>query len=215
MAVKKKETENLTETNIEKVISLLEQQKPITKKEACEILNISYNTTRLSKIIEEYRADKALTAKRRAANKGKVASPSEIVNVIEQYLEGDPVSEIAKRLYRSAAFVNSIIEEVGVPQRGVGENYFEFSPLPEQCIADSFEIGEKVWSCRYQAIAVIDKTEKSKDYNVYTVKIYEEFEEISPYFPNITRGFFYASQPAHELGSLKHLVQYGLNLNKK
>ena len=51
--IKKKEGENLTETNIEKVIGLLEQEKPITKKQACEILNISYNTTRLTKIIEK------------------------------------------------------------------------------------------------------------------------------------------------------------------
>jgi len=53
--VKAKEHENLSEANIKKVIELLEAEKPITKKEACEVLNISYNTTRLSKIIEEFK----------------------------------------------------------------------------------------------------------------------------------------------------------------
>ena len=38
--VKKKAHENLTDESISKVISLLRQDSPITKKEACEILNI-------------------------------------------------------------------------------------------------------------------------------------------------------------------------------
>ena len=37
----KKSHENLTDTNIKNVIDLLESEKPITKKEACDILNIS------------------------------------------------------------------------------------------------------------------------------------------------------------------------------
>lgn len=50
--VKVKEGEKLTPSNIEKVIGLLEIEKPISKKDACELLNISYNTTRLARIIE-------------------------------------------------------------------------------------------------------------------------------------------------------------------
>ena len=38
--VKKREYEKLTSSNIDHVISLLEADKPITKKEACAILNI-------------------------------------------------------------------------------------------------------------------------------------------------------------------------------
>jgi len=53
--VKAKDHEKLDDANIQKVSDLLEADKPITKKEACEILNISYNTTRLKKIIEEYK----------------------------------------------------------------------------------------------------------------------------------------------------------------
>ena len=52
--VKKKEHEKLDDATIERVIGLLEGEKPITKKEACEALNIRYNTTRLKNIIEEY-----------------------------------------------------------------------------------------------------------------------------------------------------------------
>ena len=45
--IRKKKEEQLSETNINKVIDLLSADKPITKKEACGILNIAYNTTRL------------------------------------------------------------------------------------------------------------------------------------------------------------------------
>ena len=55
MRTKKKDYEKLTDANIKHVIELLEAEKPITKKEACGILNISYNTTRLNNIIQEYK----------------------------------------------------------------------------------------------------------------------------------------------------------------
>ena len=47
--VRKRAHENLSEVNIRRVISALEEG--ITKKSACEMLNISYNTTRLNRII--------------------------------------------------------------------------------------------------------------------------------------------------------------------
>ncbi len=52
--VKAKSHEKLDSTNVQKVIDLLGGDEPITKKEACEILNIRYNTTRLQRIIGEY-----------------------------------------------------------------------------------------------------------------------------------------------------------------
>ena len=57
MAIKKKKYEKLDDTNIKRVIAALEGETPITKKEACEMLNISYNTTRLSKIIANFREE--------------------------------------------------------------------------------------------------------------------------------------------------------------
>ena len=52
--VKKKDHENLTAANIERVISELRADSPISKKEACSMLNIAYNTTRLQNIIDDY-----------------------------------------------------------------------------------------------------------------------------------------------------------------
>lgn len=214
--VKVKEGENLSDSNIERVIKLLEDTKPISKKEACQILNISYNTTRLSNIIEQFKARKEMISKRRAANRGKPASPEEIKTVIKEYINGSTVSDIAAELFRSTTFVRDIIERVGVPQRGVGENYFNFSPLPEQCVSEVFEVGETAWSARHQAPCVIDKAlGKTKDgvANLYRVYVIEPFEAPEKLFLSKwgTPGS-YATQPAYELGKLDHLKEYGVEI---
>lgn len=214
--VKVKEGENLTDANIERVIKLLEQEKPITKKEACQVLNISYNTTRLANIIEQFKSRKALDQKRRAANRGKPASPDEVKTVIRDYLEGVTITDISNSLYRSTTFVRDIIERVGVPQRGTGEDYFNYSPLPEQCIAEEFEVNEIAWSARHQCKCIIDKAlGKTKDglANLYRVYVVEQFEAPDKLFLASwgTPGF-YSTQPAYELGKLDHLKQYGLEI---
>ena len=81
MAIKTRKHENLTETNVSHVINLLNSEKPITKKEACSILNISYNTTRLNRIIEEFEEQEAYVNTRKSQNKGKMASKEEIKQV--------------------------------------------------------------------------------------------------------------------------------------
>jgi hypothetical protein len=216
--VKKKEGEKLTPQNIEKVISLLEQAKPISKKEACEILNISYNTTRLAKIIEEYKHDKEVDIKRRAANRGKPATNQEIKDVIEWYLEGDSKKDIADRLYRSMTFVTNVIDSVGVPQRKPGQTYIKYEPLPDQCISDRFEPGELVWTSKYQAVAQVEREyphlSADGQSRVYQIYVLEKIEEQSPYFPPKEVGGFYANQPAYELGKLTHLEKYGVNIRK-
>lgn len=217
--VKKKEHENLSNANVEKVIQLLEAEKPITKKQACEILNITYNTTRLGKIIEEYKEQKVLDEKRRAANKGKPASDHEIKYAIEQYLEGISVSEIADQLYRPSSFVRTLLDRIGVPSRGVGENYANFSALPEQCISDKFEVGEIAWSSRYSGPCIIERERGtsadglSRVYQIYVVEPYEEPEE--KFFATVGKAGFYANQPAYDLGKLDHLKQYGVDISRK
>ena len=74
-------------------MQLLDAESPITKKEACSILNISYNTTRLKTIIEEYKENKEYRDRRKAQNRGKPASNSEIGTMVESYLEGSNISD--------------------------------------------------------------------------------------------------------------------------
>ena len=104
-----KKHENITKVNVAKVIGLLEAEKPITKKEACSILNISYNTTRLGNIIDQHKEDLVRTMKMKAKLRGTPATDGDIKFVVQGYLQGDNVSNIAKRIYRSPAFVKNIV----------------------------------------------------------------------------------------------------------
>jgi hypothetical protein len=209
----------------------MEAKQPITKKAACEILNISYNTTRLSKIIEEYKDNKAYEAQRREKNRGKPAEQHEIQSIVELYLLGDTVSEIAKRLYRPTAFVNNIIERIGVPTRPMGDDRYRKAVLPEQCLADSFEVGQIVWSAKYHAtakiMAVFDDEYYSKhpgvvriDYEAtnsakcYKIHVSEKIEETPARFASVKAGGFFANALSYDLGSLEHLKQFGINLEK-
>ena len=233
--VKKKSHEKLTSQNIQHVISLLNptssQTKAITKREACSILNISYNTTRLDKIIEDYHEQKEYRSRRVSQNRGRPARPDEVQDIVKEYLSGENVSNIAKGLYRSPAFVKSLLEKIGVPQRptkveGRKQEYY----LPEQCVADNFDEGEIVWSATHHAPAVIDKKlskehQDSKaglqtvDYvSKYGSDCYSIYVRQKPSSEDLWDmpevGGFYAFALAYDLGKLKHLEEYGVDLQK-
>ena len=220
--VKKKAHENLSDANIQKVIQLLQPQEttksPITKKDACGLLNISYNTTRLAKIIQEYQDRQKYVAEQKAKRRGKAATDFEIQQAVEEYLGGENYATIAKRLFRSAGFVKAIIERVGVPQRPTGEDARKgLDYLPERCVAESFREGEVVWSAKYHRPALIKREVPSKgDYlgKVYSIYILEAVDDPGPWFGHITAGGYYAYQPAYDLGKLEHLEKYGVNLTK-
>lgn len=216
--VKAKEHENLSEANIKKVIELLEAEKPISKKEACEILNISYNTTRLSKIIENYKNELLESARRKAANRGKAATPYEIQTAIESYLDGESVAEISKRLYRSPSFVREVIERIGVPQKPTGATYANPGVIPEPCAREEFRKGQVAWSAKRHCMCIVlDKQKASdSDNNYYQIYVIEPIEEPSPYFPQYQGyGGFYDGAYAYDLGSLDHLKQYGVDVTRQ
>ena len=197
MARRSRDEEMVTDANLEKVISLMEATKPITKKLACEILRISYNTTRLDTLLDNYKRKKLVELEQRAKKKYKPASSDEVISIITGCLEGEPVSVIAKGLYRSEAFVNGIIEKTGCPKRHSGNTYFNPGILPDNCVSEQFSVGEKVFSARYDSVATIREEVKP---GVYKIWLDDE----------AWRQF--AFQPWWELGSLKHLVQYGVKI---
>jgi len=213
--VKAKEGENLTEAHIKRVIELLEAEKPISKKDACEILNISYNTTRLARIIEQYKQDQEEQQRRRAANRGKAATPYEIQSIISGYLDGDAIAEISKRIYRSTGFVKEVIESVGVPQKVTAGDYWHAGIIPEQCAREEFERGQIVWHARRHCMAIVleQKAASDKTNKYYQVYVIEPIEEVSPYFPQYTDyGGYFDGAYAYDLGSLDHLKQYGVDV---
>ena len=208
-------------------MGLLQAESPITKKEACSILNISYNTTRLKTIIEEFVEQKEYRDRRKAANRGKPATKSEITSIVDSFINGTPISDISRFMYRSPGFIKNIVERVGVPrkrskeERGGGH---QPSFLPDECVAETFEEGEVVWSAFYDQAAMIQKEEVaidyekkygSKCYNIYVFEMVEWNPDmlVSGWIGERLGGF-HSSQLAYDLGSLKHLEAYGVNLQK-
>lgn len=218
MAVKKKEHENLSGSNIMKVYSLLNGDKPITKKQACEILNISYNTKRLETIISDYFHQREVEAKNRSAKKGTPVTDDEIKEIIVSFLKGEAVSNIAKSLFRSTSFVNGIIDKVGVPRKLTKDEDRKNAIIPDQCVSEDFEEGEAAWSVRYNAGCVVEKELGEGYISKYGSKCYRVYileplsEHVEGYNSDI--GGFTAFVPAYELASLRHLKQYCPNLEK-
>ena len=172
----------------------------------------------MQKIIDEYIERKEYTAKRKSANRGKRATESEIKQIIEDYLDGDPISDIAARLYRSPSFVNGIVQRVGIPTRPSGDERYKPAILPDECIAEEFKIGEIAWSAKYHSPCEIrqeldDSYTERYGEKCYRIYISEKIDEISPYFPQVERGGFNAYAPAYELGKLEHLTDYGVNVS--
>ena len=226
--IKKKDTENLSDTNIRKVINLLSGNSPITKKEACGILNIAYNTTRLQRIIDEFEETQAYREKRKSQNKGKAATKDEVADAVTRFLSGDSISDIASGLYRSSGFVKAIIERTGVPQKGEGR----YDYLPDECVAEDFADGEIVWSAKYHGPAII-KQELSIDYQAekpgikdvnyekkygckaFNIWVIEKIDDdYSDRWTTATGGGFTATQLAYDLGKLTHLQEYGVDLSR-
>ena len=216
MAIRQKKQERLEEDNLNRVQEALASSTPITKKEACEMLNISYNTTRLSRIMEDHSETLRYRATRKSQLKGTKATDLEIKQTIEWYLDERPISDIAKAMYRSSTFVKNIINRVGVPEKRPKTEQQGSGYLPEECVSDTFEPGEKVWYTRKDLPARVIKEFRndtnyedkygSKCYQIYVIEL-TDFE--SPYFGFIKEGGYYATALAYDLGSLKHLEKYG------
>lgn len=219
--VKKKSYENLTSGNIQRVIEALRQESPITKKEACEMLNIAYNTTRLTRILEDFEQQQAYVKKRKQYNRGRPASQAEIQDAVLSYLQGDNISDISKSMYRSALFIKNLLERIGVPQRPSSlDERVQNAYLPEECVSDDFDVGEKVWSAGYHAPAVVEKRLDDKKYielygcPCYSIYIFEKVDSSESLYSNTELGGFYAYSPAYDLGKLVHLQEHGVNLER-
>jgi hypothetical protein len=200
--VKVKDSEKLTPSNIRQVINLLESNKPITKKQACSMLRISYNTVRLGNIITSYKERLATEKRLRQKNFGKPATQQETVGSIERYLNGEPLYKIADSMFRSSAFIKAIMINNNVPVRTTNHSYFHPELLPDEVLSKDFEPGELVWSTEYNHTAEISTRNDSDSVH-------------SPTYGVWILGDYYrhAYVPWYELGSLRHLQQLGVKIN--
>ena len=218
--IKKKDYEKLSDSNIQETIKLLESGTPFTKKEACQKLNISYNTTRLNNIISEYKDKLAFVEKRKSQNRGKPATAYEITEAVVMFLNHEPVSAIASSLFRSSSFVKNILERVGVPEVPTKEeqskvDQWKFPLIPEQMVSTHFEEEEMVWSAKDCGLAKVLKEytkeapsgvpyKKSIDYEqvygskVYKIYVIEKGDFTNTYFPHIIVGGHYSTSLAYD-----------------
>jgi hypothetical protein len=198
------EEELMTDANIARVIRLLEPveegAKPITKKDACQILGMSYNTTRLGTIIQQYKDKQARDKKFRAEKRGKPLTNDELTYIISEYLAGEPIDGISKSIYRSPGFVKQVLEDYSVPIRVPGHSYFSPQLIPEGAVRDRFKVGEVVYSARYDTLAKITSEKQDPKHGwIYSMWLRGNWQQN-------------AYQPAYELASLEHLRAVGVTI---
>lgn len=201
--IKKQDHERLDDVTLSRVVSLLEQEKPITKKAACETLNIKYNTKRLNDIILDYKDKLAFREKRFKANKGQPFSELEIQEMVVNYLNGDSITSIAEGLFRSIHMVKRKLKELHLPERTKKPTYHKPDMIPDEAVSEDFDIGELVWSARYNAVAEIRQYFSIKDYGsgVALIFVFGKHNE-------------FAYQPWWELGKLEVVERLNLPVEK-
>lgn len=192
--VKKRDFEKLDDATISRVVQLLEQDQPITKKAACEMLNISYNTARLAKIIQEYKDKIAYQERRFKENRGKPFNDLEAKDLIVGYLSGESIASLARSNYRTTHSVKVFLQKHNLPLRSSDATYQRPDLMPDEMVADSFDVGELVWSSRYNAVAEIRKQYSDDVYSIWVFGKHNEF----------------AYQPVWELGKLDILKKLSL-----
>lgn len=186
---------NLTEDQYTKVKAHLDNKG--TKKAACEMLGISYNTKKLQELMERYELRDEAAKAARAAKRKQPVTQQEVVWWITAYLQGNPVSEIAESHFRSEAVIKLHLEKHGALLRHARVDRLNPPLIPEQCISDEFQIGEYVWAAAYNCVAEVRG-------------FYKDAVRIHVLSPDVQE---FSYQPSYNLGSLRHLKELGVDLN--
>jgi hypothetical protein len=198
------EEEKMTDSNLSRVIRLLEPEegkKPITKKDACQMLGMAYNTTRLGTIIEQFKERQRRTAEQRAKLRGKAVTKDEKIFIIQEYLTGSTIDAITKSTYRGVTIIKQVLDEYSVPLRIPGQNYFNPQLIPDGAARDKFEVGEVVWSARYGSLA-----------KIYSEKLDPKHGHIYHMWLMDDRWRQYCWQPYYELASLQQIRELGVQV---
>ena len=184
--IRKKDGENITDATIAAVISKLESDTPITKVAACAELSISYNPARLTKIIEEYTERKEFISKRKKELRNTPVSSDDASYIVSAYFEGQPLQDMADNIFRSIGVVKGILKKYNIPMRRAGMSYYEPVDLECETIPDSYNVGDMVYSARYDSAAEIMKVITKDTYRIWL------FNDCK-----------YAYQPSYELADLR------------
>lgn len=169
-----------------------------TKKSACEMLGIAYNTKRLQELIDTFLKRTEVEKSVRAKKRKEAVTPAEVGQWISEYLGGATLRALSEGYFRSENVIRHHLEKQGAMLRHTSVDRLDPPLIPDRCIAEEFYPGQYVWSAAYNCIAVI----KSKYKNAWKIQVLGDGIQEMSY------------QPAYDLASLEHFKELGVNLEK-
>lgn len=194
MRLKVKSHENLDDKTIRKVIKQLDKDVPITKVEACKLLNISYNTTRLNNILSSYTEKRKNRSRLMSRNRGLAWTAQDSKYLIIEYLTGRALADLKEILYRSTLALKLRLKELKIPLHDYSTTYMKPSLLDEGHIVEDIENGSIVWSARYNCVCEIVDKRGSNNYLLWLLGSHRQF----------------AFQPWYELGYMPAMKEYNI-----
>jgi len=199
--VKVRYGERLDRDSVKEVHTLLSADKPISKKVACAKLNISYNTTRLAKIIDEYLDNLAYSKKMRNSLRSKPITKEEASTIVASYLDNDSLSYISETTFRSVAKIKYVLEQYNIPLRGDSDCYTNPPMIMDSALTKDYKEGDLVYVVKYDSPAYIRKL----------IQVHAEHGNVYGMYLVGTRRMN-VSQPWYELSDMRK-VQDDLNVN--
>lgn len=137
-------TEEIPEAKIRNAIWYIKTGK--TKKFVCDFLGINYNTTRLNKIIEDFKAKEEREKQLKEKAKNAEITEATKKEIIKSYLNGEAQSAIAKLYFISAPRVKKVLMEANVPLRARGKNAEAKTEHIVQDLDIKFKVGDRAFS---------------------------------------------------------------------
>lgn len=196
--IKQRDGEDFSDSNLERVIASLNSSEPITKKTACEMLNISYNTKRLNTIIQNYKERKENEKLQRKRMRSVAIQDHEKVEIISDYLAGASLSEISANTFRSINVIKRVLRNNNVPLRDSSNTYLNPAFVEES--ADDYKPDDLVYAARYGTAAyIVQEVEDRKDYKVYRIYLLGDYERN-------------AIQASYDLADLRKIQKIGVNI---
>lgn len=195
--VRARDYENLSKENIKAVIQFLEDGG--SKKQACTMLNISYNTKRLDRIIEEHIEGVERTKKLRKKMRSTPITDSDIKYICECYLDGDSLDSISEHTFRSSQVIKRVVTNQNIPLRSSENDYFNPTLVPDSAIKEEYAVGDLVYSAKYMEVATIKGVlTEGKNKGVYRIQLHGN-------------SYSSAYQPWYELADLSKLKELGVS----
>ena len=164
--IRKQEGEDLSESNIARVILELEKDKPVTKTAACAMLSISYNPKRLGTIIANHKDTLEHRAKMRKKLRNEPIDTATASEIVSNYMSGTSIADISASTYRSTAVVKRVLRSYNTPIRSSSVDYQNPIFLDDDALANDYKKGDLVYSARYDCPATVDTISDTEKYGM-------------------------------------------------